>query len=99
MGIVEFEQKLNELIADGCTQISAQYQQDTPRSVLYDGCDVSGTAEQYLKISIEDPNGCVVANFGKFPKMDFRVSDNPNELDVHVWDVVKDGTAAIIKLK
>ena len=79
MNIETFVGKLNKLIQDGCTELSASYVGDIMnRKVLYDGCTMSGTAEQYLKIQIEQPTGCVLADFSQHPDISFRFRMTPS---------------------
>lgn len=99
MNIETFVEKLNKLIQDGCTEISASYVGDTMnRKVLYDGCTMSGSAEQYLKMQIEQPTGYVLADFSRHPDISFRVSDTPKDEDLHVVNIKTDGKAAIIEV-
>lgn len=97
--VATFVGKLNELIQAGCTEISACYVGDTEnRNVLYDGCTMSGTAEQYLKIQIEQSTGHVLADYSQYPNISFRVSDTPRDEDLHVENIKADGKAAIIEV-
>lgn len=99
MNIETFVEKLNKLIQDGCTEISASYIGDIMnRKVLYDGCTMSGSAEQYLKIQIEQPTGYVLADFSQHLDISFRVSDTPKDGDLHVVNIKADGKAAIIEV-
>ena len=98
MDIDTFRNELNKLIQVGCTEISASYVGDVERKVVYKDCEMSGTAEQYLRIEIEQPAGYVLADFSQYPNIAFRVSDTPREGDLHVVGVEKDGDAAIIRV-
>ena len=100
MDIETFVGKLNELIQDGCTEISASYVGDAmSRKVLYDGCTMSGTAEQYLKIQIGQSTGYVLADYSQHPNVSFRVSDTPRDEDLHVENIKADGKTAIIEVR
>lgn len=99
MDIATFEKELDDLIKSGCTEICANYIGDvTERKVLYRGCEISGTSEQYLRIEIEQPKGIVWANFEHYPNVSFHVSDSPNPGDLHVYNIDSDGQAAIINV-
>ena len=98
MDVDTFRNELNKLIQVGCTEISASYVGDVARNVVYKGCKMSGTAEQYLRIEIEQPAGYVLADFSQYPNIAFRVSDTPREGDLHVVGVEKEGNAAIIRV-
>lgn len=98
MDIQTFEASLNSLIQSGCTEISACFLGDDKRVVIHEGCEISGSAKDYLKILGCSTTGFVVADYRDLSSISFRVSDNPQEFDFRVRQITQDGKTAVINV-
>jgi len=90
MDITKFRTRLEELIAEGCSEISAGYVNSDAHSVIYKGCTVGSPAEQYLRLVIDDPDGYVFANYSNYPDLEFRVAKDKHEDEFSVRYIEKD---------
>lgn len=101
MKVSEFKNKLNDLIREGCTEISAYHIGDDvdKKAIIFAGCQLSGSIDQYLKLSEEEPNGVVLADYRDLSSVSFRVAEERNGYEFDVCQIKKDGNAAMICLQ